>query len=142
MSTTTNTSEGTAELKDLITRLTNEHRQILSQANELESCLSNPLNVQILEKPTTDMYDKLGEHMLIEESELYPKIVELGMFDETISGIMQQHHDLTAELNRMRSSLRLNDFKEFRSSLKRLKQILMPHQSAEEVKVFPLLNSY
>ncbi|MGH9917536.1 MAG: hemerythrin domain-containing protein [Nitrososphaerales archaeon] len=81
----------------------------------------------------------LTAHMVTEEFDFYPVLMERGLFDERVSTIMQQHHELSADLNRMEASLRAGEMREFKSALDALKSVLGVHHPAEEEKVFPLV---
>ena len=79
--------------------------------------------------------------MLVEEFENYPELTRKGLFDQSVSSIMQQHHDVSSSLGKMELSLRLGDFSEFNAALRELAEVLPRHQTAEEEKVFPLATS-
>ncbi len=83
------------------------------------------------------LQDTLTEHMLTEEFEVYPELMKRGLFTEETSAIMQQHHDLTAQLGQMELALRIGNLYEFKSILDTLERVLKDHQPAEEEKVFP-----
>ncbi len=76
---------------------------------------------------------------MITEFDFYPVLMERGLFDETVSTIMQQHHELTNDLNLMEVSLRARELQEFKSALDDLSRVLGMHQPAEEEKVFTLV---
>lgn len=123
----------------LVARLIAEHRQFPMQVKRLNDDLGNPGDLNGLVLHLARLQDTLTEHMLTEEFEFYPEIMKRGLFDETVSGIMQQHHNLTASLGRMEQALRLKNLEEFKSALDELNRVLKIHQPAEEEKVFPLV---
>jgi hypothetical protein len=138
MSDTTSGAEVDA-IKKLVARLIGEHRQFPPQVKGLNDDLGNPGDLAALGEHFVHLQDSLTEHMLTEEFEFYPELVRRDLFDETVSGIMQQHHDVTAALSKMELALRLKNTQEFKSALDDLERVLNIHHPAEEEKVFPLV---
>ncbi|MDG6898842.1 MAG: hemerythrin domain-containing protein [Nitrososphaerota archaeon] len=126
-------------LAALVGRLVEEHRGYASDMEELGRLAEAEEKVETLRRPFASLQDRLTEHMLVEESEVYPEVMRRDHFDSTVSTVMQQHHDVTASLARMEFSLRIGKLPEFRSGLEGLSAVLRSHQPAEEEKVFPLL---
>ncbi len=128
------------ELLDQIKRLVAEHRSYASELESLQGEAQAGVAAKSVRDHFTDLHDSLTEHMLTEESEVYPEVMKRGMFDSSISSIMQQHHDVTACLEKMELSLRLGKTAEFLSALVGFAAVLRSHQPAEEKCVFPLLS--
>jgi hemerythrin superfamily protein len=126
-----------SSIRELIDRLIQEHRAYPSQVEALNDALATPENLERLNDHFVKLQDSLTEHMLNEEFEVYPELMKRGLFDETTSMIMQQHHDLTASLGKMELALRIRNLGEFRVALEELDKVLRVHQPAEEEKVFP-----
>jgi hemerythrin superfamily protein len=126
-----------SSIRELIDRLIQEHRAYPSQVKALNDALATPENLERLSDHFVKLQDSLTEHMLNEEFEVYPELMKRGLFDETTSMIMQQHHDLTASLGKMELALRIRNLGEFRAALEELDKVLRVHQPAEEEKVFP-----
>jgi hemerythrin superfamily protein len=120
-------------LRELIDKLVQEHRAYPAQVDGL----ARSQDFGELGERFVRLQDSLTEHMLSEEFEVYPELMKRGLFDETTSTIMQQHHDLTASLGKMELALRIRNLGEFRAALGELDRILRVHQPAEEEKVFP-----
>ncbi len=125
-------------LRELIDRLIEEHRSFPSQVKSLGDGLATS-QARSLGERFVRLQDTLTEHMLTEESEVYPELMKRGFFDEETSTIMQQHHSLTSSLGKMELALRLRNLREFRATLDELANVLKVHQPAEEEKVFPRL---
>jgi hypothetical protein len=126
-------------IKELVARLIREHRQFPPQVKVLNDDLDNPGNLGALTEHFMHIKDTLTEHMLTEEFEFYPELVRRDLFDENVSAIMQQHHDVTAALSKMELTLRLKNMREFKAALDDLERVLDIHHPAEEDKVFPLV---
>ncbi len=127
------------EMGELVAKLMDEHRQFSVDVRELNGALDPPGSLEALRVRFLHLQDALTEHMVVEEFEFYPELARRGLFDDTVSAIMQQHHELTASLNKMGLALRLGDLKEFKSALDDLERVLKVHQPAEEEKLFPLV---
>ncbi len=131
-------SERLWQLRALVKRLEREHRKFASDIGGLQEESRVDRDMEALRRRFVELQDSLTEHMLTEEFEVYPELMRKNLFDQSISAIMQQHHDLTASLGKMELSLRLKNLAEFGASLDELAGILRSHQPAEEEKVFPL----
>jgi len=139
MTVTASVSEDLDEIKGLVERLIVEHRQFAVNVGELNAALDPPGNLKALAERFVRLQDGLTEHMVIEEFEFYPELVRRGLFDDAASAIMQQHHDLTASLNKMELALRQRNLEVFKSALDDLEGVLKVHQPAEEEKLFPMV---
>lgn len=138
MSNGTLVSEEIESIGGLVAKLESEHREFPSQVKELNDDLDSPSGFVSLTRHFTCLQDRLTEHMVTEEFELYPVLMDRGLFDETVSTIMQQHHELTEQLNKMELALRVHDVHQFKLVLDEMEGTLHVHQPAEEEKVFPL----
>ena len=128
------------DLHILIGRLEEEHRSFATDIEGLgNAARGDGSSTSTLVVPFTALSDSLTEHMLVEESEVYPAVMAGGLFDPSVSSIMQQHHDVAGSLSRMALALRNDGLGEFRIALEELSSVLRVHQPAEEEKVFPLL---
>ncbi len=140
---TASVEEEVGSLKELIAALTKEHRSFPTQLEEMREDLARSGDGSSLQREIEMRFfrlqDTLSGHMVTEEFEFYPVVADRGLLDETVSEIMQQHHEITAELERMGLSLRAKDVRGFRSALDALERTLRVHQPAEEEKVFPLV---
>ena len=126
-------------IKKLVARLILEHSQFPPRIHELNDDLGNTSKPEALREHFIHLQDTLTEHMLTEEFEFYPELVRRNLFDETVSAIMQQHHEVTAALSKMELTLRLKNVPEFKAALDDLERVLNVHHPAEEEKVFPLV---
>ncbi len=126
-------------INELVARLIREHSQFPPRIRELNDDLGNTSKPEALREHFIHLQDTLTEHMLTEEFEFYPELVRRNLFDETVSAIMQQHHEVTAALSKMELTLRLKNVPEFKASLDDLERVLNIHHPAEEEKVFPLV---
>lgn len=132
-------SEQVDSLQELVATLIREHRSFPLQIRGLNDGLTNNVNLPEIVSPFVKLQSDLTAHMITEEFDFYPVLMERGLFDETVSTIMQQHHELTNDLNLMEVSLRAGELQEFKSALDDLSRVLGVHQPAEEEKVFPLV---
>lgn len=132
-------SEQLQELRTLVKRLVEQHRQYASDIEGLNAEVQAEEATEKLKEPFTSLQDGLTEHMLTEEFEVYPELMRRNLFDSTVSSIMQQHHDVTACLGKMELSLRLGNLTEFKNALEDLATVLRSHHPAEEEKVFPFV---
>ncbi len=139
MSQISSVTEQVDSLQELVAALIREHRSFPLQIQGLNEGLKDNVDVREVSCRFVKLQSDLTDHMVTEEFDLYPALMERGLFDETVSTIMQQHHELTADLNRMEASMRAGEMREFRSALGNLSRTLGVHQPAEEEKVFPLV---
>lgn len=130
------------EMQSLVARLVAEHRQFSVDVDALNGTLGSSRDLRTLRSLFVRLQDGLTEHMVIEEFEFYPQLVKRDLFDDEASAIMQQHHDLTASLNKMELALRLGNLDGFKSALDDLDRVLRVHQPAEEEKLFPLVAGF
>ncbi len=137
MSSAATVASELTSIRSLVERLVEEHRDFPRKVQGLRDELSRSLVRKRLEGRFVELQDTLTGHMLAEEFEVYPELMKRGLFDQEISGIMQQHHDLTAQLGKMELALRIANFGEFRDALEKLEKVLRVHQPAEEERVFP-----
>ena len=131
-------TERPEEIRDLVGRLEEEHRKFGSDLVGLER---GQMVADALKKLFVPLQDALIGHMLTEEFEVYPELMRRDIFDQSVSSIMQQHHEVTSFLGKMELSLRLENFSEFEAALEGLSRVLQKHQPAEENRVFPLATS-
>lgn len=124
-------------LRSLVERLEAEHRKFASDIAELAQESRAGQETDLVRELFVPLQDSLTEHMLLEEFEVYPELMRKNLFDQSISSIMQQHHDVTSSLGKMELSLRLKNVAEFKVALDGLAEVLRRHQPAEEEKVFP-----
>lgn len=129
--------EQLGSLRDLIAVLEREHRAFASDVAGLEAEARVGRGADALRGLFIPLRDTLTNHMLTEEFEIYPALMQAGRFDSSISYVMQQHHDVSSCLGKMELSLRLSNFHEFGAALDELSEVLHEHQTAEEEKVFP-----
>ncbi len=132
-------SEQVVSLQELVATLIREHRSFPLQIWGLNDGLTNNANLPEIASGFVKLQSDLTAHMITEEFDFYPVLMERGLFDETVSAIMQQHHELTNDLNLMEVSLRAGELHGFKFALDDLSRVLGMHQPAEEEKVFPLV---
>lgn len=108
------------------------------QIQGLNEDLTNSADLREVTRLFVKLQSDLTAHMITEEFDIYPVLMERGLFDETVSTIMQQHHELSADLLVMELSLRAGGMREFGFALDNPSHVLGLHQPAEEEKVFPL----
>lgn len=118
----------------LVDRLAQEHRVFASEIERIGS-ISALEDMAELHQHFVSLQDGLTGHMLTEEFEVNPELVRRGIFDEEMSKIMRQHHDVTAALSKMELALRLRNLAEFRIALEELSRVLEVHHPAEEEKI-------
>ena len=131
-------TERVQELRALVARLEEEHRTFASEIGSLQGEVRSSGETEGLRAPFVSLQDALTGHMLLEEFEVYPELARKGLFDSSISTIMQQHHDVSSCLGKMELSLRLRSIAEFKAALEELAAVLRLHQPAEEEEIFPL----
>ena len=139
MSVIDSVADEVEQVKEVVARLISEHRQFPLWVRELNDDLGGTEDAEILGRHFVHLQDALTEHMVTEEFDFYPELARRGLFNETVSAIMQQHNDLTAALREMELALRSKNLEGFKSALDDLERVLKIHQPAEEEKVFPLV---
>ena len=127
-------------LGTLVQRLMREHRDFASQTRKLDEDIASqsPVYQDITEIFATLRQD-LIDHMLVEETEIFPEVSNRGLFNERISEIMQQHLDITAALDTMKFAIHAKDLEELRTGFNELCTIMNLHFPAEEKEVFSLV---
>ncbi|MDG6905552.1 MAG: hemerythrin domain-containing protein [Nitrososphaerota archaeon] len=135
-----NITEEVGTLEALVQRLMKEHRDFASQTGKLDESIAceSPMYHEIT-KVFATLKEELTDHMLAEETEIFPEVSNRGLFNERISEIMQQHLDITAALDRMKFALHGKDLEELRSGFNELCAIMNLHFPAEEKEVFLLV---
>jgi hemerythrin superfamily protein len=130
-------TEEVRSLRELVADLIREHRIFPQQIHQIKQDLLDSTKLQEVAHRFVSLQSSLMGHMVTEEFDFYPVLAERGLFDETVSAIMQQHHEISADLTVMEVSLRARDLREFKLALDELEHILKVHQPAEEENVFP-----
>ena len=126
------------DLRALVKKLLGEHRSFSSQVRGLgENADARELSK--VREAFVPIEEALMEHMLVEESEIFPEISRMGLFDESISEIMQQHIEITSSLDKMKYAIRGKDVEQVRSAFRELVRIMEIHFPAEEQQVFSLI---
>lgn len=128
-------------LKELVQKLLEEHRDFSSQTTEIEQSIDDLSALSRISKIFVPLREALIEHMLVEESEIFPEVSRRGLFTERISEIMQQHLDITAALENMRFALHGKDLNALKSAFDGLSTVMKLHFPAEESEVFSLVLS-
>lgn len=129
----------TQGLGSIIRRLLEEHREFSSQAQNLGQSIEESRAFDKLREIFSPLKEQLTDHMLVEESEIFPEVSRRGLFDEKVSEIMQQHLDITAALDKMKFALHRGDVEEFQGGFNDLSNMIDLHFPAEEKEVFSLL---
>jgi iron-sulfur cluster repair protein YtfE (RIC family) len=127
-------------LKELVQKLLGEHRDFSSQTAEITQSIDDAAAFARISKVFVPLREALIEHMLVEESEIFPEVSRRGLFTERISEIMQQHLDITAALENMRFALHGKNLNALKSAFEELSTVMKLHFPAEESEVFPLIS--
>jgi iron-sulfur cluster repair protein YtfE (RIC family) len=125
-------------LRVLIAKLLQEHHNFSSNIENLNQSI-NDSRLAFVSEIFSPLQEALVEHMLIEESEIFPEISRRGLFDDRISEIMQQHLDITSALGNMKSALHGKNFQALRRAFDELSGVIRVHFPAEEKEAFLLL---
>lgn len=128
----------TDSLRTLVRKLIEEHRDFSSKVQEIDQRIEDS-ELTSLVNIFHPLRDSLIDHMLVEESEIFPEVSNRGLFTERISEIMQQHLEITAALDEMRSSIHRKDFQKLKVAFDELVRVLCNHFPAEEKEVFSLV---
>ncbi|MEM3832981.1 MAG: hemerythrin domain-containing protein [Thermoprotei archaeon] len=124
-------------LYDLVMKLIQEHRLFASDLKSIEDSI-NTSNINHIASLLNEFRSKLSNHIIDEESVLFPEIVNKNLVDQGfLSHIMQQHLDILEHLDKLELVLNSNDQKSFKEIIADLKIILEEHHKLEETKVFP-----
>ena len=135
-----NITEEVGTLGALVQRLMREHRDFALQTNKLGKSIESENSVfSELAEIFSALKQDLTDHMLVEETEIFPEVSNRGFFNERVSEIMQQHLDITASLDEMKFALHGKDLQAIRSSFTELCEIMNLHFPAEEKEVFSLV---
>ncbi|MGI0083500.1 MAG: hypothetical protein ACREBQ_00290 [Nitrososphaerales archaeon] len=126
-------------LKRLVQKLLEEHHGFSSQVHGLKQGIEDSATFDSISDSFLPLRDALIEHMLVEESEIFPEVSRRGLFDERISEIMQQHLDITASLDNMRRALHHKNLGELRLVFAKLDSVMNDHFPAEGRQVFALV---
>lgn len=126
-------------LSSLVRRLVQEHRDFSGKEKKLRQTMNDDSELSTLRQTFYPLRESLIEHMLVEETDIFPEVSNRGLFDERISEIMQQHLEITAALDEMRFSLSRKDFQKLMSAFDDLVRVMHTHFPAEEKEVFPLV---
>ena len=122
----------------LVKRLLEEHRDFSSKVHILNESIDD-FELSKISKVFVPFREALIEHMLVEESEIFPEVSRLGFFDERISEIMQQHVDITAALDEFRFSMHRKNLQDIKNAFDELVRLMNIHFPAEEKEVFTLI---
>ncbi len=126
-------------LGELLDRLASEHLTYPLMIDSLERMLgARNVDVAQLRAEFKGFKDSLMQHVIDEESEVYPEVARMGLLDFSVSAIMQQHQEVTDGLARMEAAMAKDDWAGALKELHHLADVLDAHQSAEEKEVFPL----
>ena len=129
----------TLSLRALVKRLLEEHRDFSSKVHILNQSIDD-FELSKISEVFVPFREALIEHMLVEESEIFPEVSRLGFFDERISEIMQQHVDITAALDEFRFSMHRKNLQDIKNAFDELVRLMNIHFPAEEKEVFTLIN--
>lgn len=81
---------------------------------------------------------KLSNHIINEESVLFPEIARYNLVDTgLLSEVMQQHLDILDHLDKLELELGAKNVESFMRILKDLQDILNIHHKSEETQIFP-----
>ena len=125
-------------LSALVQRLLAEHRDFSSKSQALDHSISKSEFASVSDI-ILSLRESLIDHMLVEETEIFPEVSRRGFFNERISEIMQQHVEITAALDRIRFALHRKNIQELKVVFDELAQLMNTHFPAEEEEVFPLV---
>jgi hypothetical protein len=134
-----NLSAEVQELGSLIGRLIKEHREFSTQTCDLGEGIEKSETFDRLEEIFIPLNEQLVDHMLVEETEIFPEVSRRGLFDERVSEIMQQHLDITAALDEMKFALHRKNLEDLESGFTELTNVMKLHFPAEEKEVFSLV---
>ncbi len=125
---------------ELIKKLVAEHRDFSSQTERLDRSLRESQTFHQLSEIFTPLKEALIDHMLVEETEIFPEVSARGLFSERVSEIMQQHLDITAALDRMKFAIHGKNLGAAGEAFNELLSAMKIHFPAEESEVFSLLS--
>ncbi len=128
-------------LKELVQKLLEEHHDFSSQTCKIEQSIEKTVEFARISEVFVSLREALIEHMLVEESEIFPEVSRRGLFTERVSEIMQQHLDITAALENMRFALHGKNMNALKSAFDELSAVMKLHFPAEESEVFSLVSS-
>lgn len=125
-------------LYDLVKKLINEHRLFASDIQNIEILTtSSEIDINQLSKLLSEFRYKLSNHIIDEESVLFPEIAHRNLVDTSLlSEIMQQHLDILDHLDKLELELGAKNVENFRKILKDLQDILNIHHKSEEMQIF------
>jgi hemerythrin superfamily protein len=123
----------------LVERLVNEHKDFTLQTYGLDQSIKDAKTFDRIVEIFVPLKDALVEHMLIEETEIFPEVSRRGLFSERVSEIMQQHIDITATLDKMKFALHRKDLDNLQQGFRDLSALIKAHFPAEEKEVFPIV---
>ncbi len=128
-------------LYDLTMKLIYEHRSFASDLKSIEDSI-NTFDINYLSGLLNEFRSKLSNHIIDEESVLFPEVANRNLVDHSLlSHIMQQHLEILEHLDKLELALSSNDQKSFKEIITHLKTILEEHHKLEETKVFPNIDS-
>lgn len=139
MMSTLATESQKESLSSLVGKLIEEHRDFADKEERLNRRIGEDFDFSSLAETFLPLREALIEHMLVEETEIFPEVSNRGLLNERISEIMQQHLDLTAALDEMRFSLHRKDLEKLRVAFDNLVRVMHTHFPAEEKEVFSLV---
>ena len=126
------------ELRELVKRLMGEHRDYSSQTEDLNRRISDAEFASMIEI-FAPLREALINHMLEEETEIFPELSRRGLFTERTSEIMQQHVEITAALDSMRFAIHRRNLQDVKSAFNSLLSVMHLHFPAEEREVFQIV---
>jgi|GEM_PF-3191118 iron-sulfur cluster repair protein YtfE (RIC family) len=126
-------------LYELVKKLINEHRLFASDMQNMESLVrSSEIDINQLSKLLSELRYKLSNHIIDEESVLFPEMAYNNLVDTSLlSEVMQQHLDILDRLDKLELELGAKNLENFKEILKDLQEILNIHHKSEETKIFP-----
>lgn len=128
-----------SSLKKLVRTLIDEHRDFSSKVESLNNSISDS-QLDAIKEIFVPLHESLIGHMLLEETEIFPEVSRLSLFDERISEIMQQHVDITAALDEFRFSIHRKNLNDIKEAFDELVGLMNMHFPSEEKEVFTLIN--
>lgn len=134
-----NSTQEVERLRALVQSLLNEHREFSAQTSSLNQGISEGETSSQLMEIFSPLREELMNHMLTEESEIFPEVSRRGYFTERISEIMQQHLDITALLDAMKFAISRGNWNDLREAFHELSVAMNLHFVLEEKEVFSLL---
>ncbi len=125
-------------------KLINEHRLFASNLQHIKDLIESSnanLVVNQLFNLLSEFRYKLSNHIIDEESVLFPEMANRNLVDSSLlSEVMQQHLDILEHLDKLELALGSNNLEDFKKILNDLQDILESHHKSEEMQIFPSVN--